>query len=350
LKFKQQLQSGWQRLKNFDIKPAKPVMQELFEQAEQARVSYDLSTAINCLQKIITNNCQNLMALLLLSNLNLAVGNLNSSNKFIKLGLKYYPELYNFYELQGFLYARQGNLKSSAIFYKKALQMQPDIERLQHLLNGVQEVNSIRAPRSYIVGLYNDYAEIFERSLVDSLEYRGHVELTNYMNNFINAQDSIEKVLDLGCGTGLWGQSFKNKFQIQNLLGVDLSEEMLVKARDKGIYTTLYNADLLEYLKDSIDSYDVIAASDVLIYFGELEEVLAESYNRLKPGGLFGFSVESLNTGSFKLLANGRYQHSLPYITAISTRLGFSKIYTHPIDLRKESGNIVAGYLVLLQK
>ena len=46
-------------------------------------------------------------------------------------------------------------------------------------------------------------------------------------------------MLDLGCGTGLLGQILEEKYGFENMVGLDLSEEMLAKAREKGIYKRL---------------------------------------------------------------------------------------------------------------
>ena len=52
-----------------------------------------------------------------------------------------------------------------------------------------------------------------------------------------------EKILDVGCGTGLSGFSLR-KFGFKNIDGLDLSKEMLKIASDKKIYKMLFNLDL----------------------------------------------------------------------------------------------------------
>ena len=47
------------------------------------------------------------------------------------------------------------------------------------------------------------------------------------------------KLLDFGCGTGLLGQVLKEKFGFNNLVGLDVSEDMLEKAKQKAIYNKL---------------------------------------------------------------------------------------------------------------
>ena len=45
--------------------------------------------------------------------------------------------------------------------------------------------------------------------------------------------------MDLGCGTGLLAQILKDKYGFEHMVGLDLSEEMLAKAREKGVYKRL---------------------------------------------------------------------------------------------------------------
>jgi len=313
-------------------------------------VAGDVVQAERLLREILDNNHQNYAALLGLACLNMKLGRLQTARKFIQQALKYYPDAYKLYELQGYSYAVESDLLASAAAYQKALKLYPDCVSIQHLLNGVQQKTTATAPIDYIRDLFDDYAEVFERDLLIALNYRSFADLAALITEVISPRSSIDSVLDLGCGTGLLGQALKDQFQIRHLVGVDLASNMLVKSRARNIYNTLYNAELLQHLQNSNDLYDVIGATDVLTYIGDLAATFAESYKSLNPGGFLGFTVESLDSGSFKLMPTGRYKHALSYLAALSSRSGFSKIWTKPIDLRKEYGNIVAGYLVLLQK
>lgn len=308
----------WQHIKswfdNFDIKPAKPQFVELLEECR----------------------------------FKLQSGNISASIKLAQQALRYYPTSYQFYELLGIAYAKTGQLKNSARAYKQALKLNPDLTRARHFLNATLKNNTSIAPRKYIEDLFNDYAEYFEDNLLYELDYKAHEQLIDFICEL--APEKIHTVLDLGCGTGLLGQAAVDKLGPSKLVGVDLAVNMLAKSREKNIYTNLYNADLVEYLQSTEETYDLIAATDVLNYIGDLLPVFAQSHHRLSAGGYFGFSVEALDQGEYKLMTTGRYQHSQLYLKSLSIKVGFEKFYSKAIDLRKESGNIVAGYLVLLQK
>lgn len=96
-------------------------------------------------------------------------------------------------------------------------------------------------------------------------------------------------ILDAGCGTGLVGPLLKPV--AKTLVGVDLSEPMLEKARALGVYDDLVAGDLVEHLLDNPGRYDAIAAAATLIHFGDLAPVVSASSRALRPGGLFAFTL-----------------------------------------------------------
>ena len=73
-------------------------------------------------------------------------------------------------------------------------------------------------------------------------------------------------------------------------MGVDLSSDMLLRARTLGLYDSLEKADLVQYLEDNSESYDLIVAAAVLIHFLYLDQIFALVKKRMKSGA-FVFSV-----------------------------------------------------------
>jgi ubiquinone/menaquinone biosynthesis C-methylase UbiE len=103
---------------------------------------------------------------------------------------------------------------------------------------------------------------------------------------------SGRKFLDLGCGFG-WVCRWAREQGAEQAQGVDLSENMLAKARefpeDSGI--TYLRADL-DSLELPPNTYHVVFSSLTLHYLKDLPRLVAEIYRTLMDGGTFVFSVE----------------------------------------------------------
>lgn len=335
---------------NFDIKPAKPIIDDLLSQARLAADNYDFSLVVKILQKAIIMNKDNVDVLVSLSEAYLYLGNVSKSIYILKRAIKLSPNDPGLYKFLGEIYYLLGKYKISARTMQKALQFCPDEAQLKHIIDSRLGNTNPKAPEPYIVGLFDEYAEDFENHLLVNLEYSSPIKLVNYLHKQTKIPQPIEKALDLGCGTGLVGQALVSQFSVNKLVGIDLSPKMLEKCRAKNIYQELCNIELVAYLQQKAIDIDLIISADVLIYIGDLESVFAACYHCLKPGGYFCFSVERMFFGNYKLATSGRYKHSLSYIKSLYKKYHFSKMDHQAIDLRKESGNMVKGYLVLLQK
>jgi len=73
------------------------------------------------------------------------------------------------------------------------------------------------------------------------------------------------KIMDLGCGSGAVGLALHKK-GFTNLSGADISEGMIGIAEQKGIYTTIKKANLLEELPFEPESFDAAISSAVTTY------------------------------------------------------------------------------------
>ena len=104
--------------------------------------------------------------------------------------------------------------------YKQVLAIEPDHASARHMLAAISGETTSTAPRDYVEALFDGYAPKFESALVDNLEYKIPSLITKILNQE-NESDSLGAVLDLGCGTGLFGEAIQSRFK--RLEGVDLS-------------------------------------------------------------------------------------------------------------------------------
>ena len=90
---------------------------------------------------------------------------------------------------------------------------------------------------------FNTYAETFEEKLVNSLEYRTPEGLFDALLKFNGSNKTFASAIDLGFGTGLVGVAFKDL--VDRVIGVDLSENMIKKAKEKKEHVSLYVGKLV---------------------------------------------------------------------------------------------------------
>ncbi len=101
-----------------------------------------------------------------------------------------------------------------------------------------------------------------------------------------------KRVLDLGCGFG-WHCRYARQKQARSVVGVDLSEKMLARARettpDPGIE---YRREAIEDINVAAEEFDVVISSLALHYVEHFDLVCQKVYQGLTTSGTFVLSVE----------------------------------------------------------
>ena len=122
----------------------------------------------------------------------------------------------------------------------------------------------------------NDYYELF------SIAEDGENKVADYLKEL-----SIDKVvLDAGCGTGKFLPIIENV--AYKYIGIDLSNEQLIKAKDKSKRNSLFINSSLDKIKLDNNSVDLIISTWVLGTITDIEErnrCLDELKRILKPNG-----------------------------------------------------------------
>lgn len=232
-------------------------------------------------------------------------------------------------------------------WFAKAYKLNPNDPFLRHIMgaDGVE-----RASDDYVRGLFDSYAGHFENSLL-SLGYRVPALVLNALERHdpeFASGNPISDVLDLGCGTGLVGVVLHDRIA-GRFKGVDLSPEMVAKARAKGIYTELEVAELTQYLEHERAIWRTVIAADVFCYFGDLTPVIQAVRRILEPGGLFIFSVERLSgADGWVKQATGRYAHAISYIATLLA--DWQVLEKTETPLRYDRGEPVHGIFVVARK
>lgn len=233
------------------------------------------------------------------------------------------------------------------------LEQQPDDPVAQHMNAsvGVADVPR-RASGDYVENVFDEFADSFEDSL-ERLEYHTPAHVGEMVQRQLPEAQGL-RVLDVGCGTGLIGKHLRSV--AATLVGVDLSAKMLEHADRSGFYDQLVKSDLVDFLaivgSGDNPQYDLIVAADTLNYFGDLSEVVPLLLNAIRPGGHLLFTVEEgplMGEDGYYLQANGRYQHSPPYLIEQLGENGIPDGSMRRVAIRKEDGKDVMALLAWCQ-
>ena len=233
--------------------------------------------------------------------------------------------------------------------YERYLELSPGDAEVEHILVALRDAPPPpRAPDECVVQLYERFAEFYERNMRGDLEYRGPELIAGVLDRTFGSPDATLDVLELGCGTGLVGKPLRAR--ARRLVGIDLSPDMVKRAKATKRYDALEVAEITEWLSRSADrEFDLIAAGDTFIYFGDLRQVLKPAAARLRAGGRVVFTVERDEGSGFRLTDSGRYVHSEAHIQDAARDAGLVVEIMDSAVLRYEYGEAVQALVVVLR-
>lgn len=232
------------------------------------------------------------------------------------------------------------------------LDEEPDNAEALHMLAAVGGTAAPpRASDRYVKTLFDNFAASFDAKLA-ALEYRAPELIASQLRECVDADPKLD-LLDAGCGTGLLGQKVREL--CRTLDGVDLSAEMLARARARKVYDALEEGELTAHLRSKPAAYDAVTIADTLCYFGNLEDVMQAGYAALRSGGWLLLTVEHDVSGlagvsGHHMQVNGRYVHRRDYVEGCLRAAGFSELRVSESVLRQEGGKPVRGLVVAARR
>ena len=204
----------------------------------------------------------------------------------------------------------------------------------------------------YVEKLFDVFANDFDNVLAE-LNYDSPKIIAENLYEFIDKKTPEKmQMLDIGCGSGLCCFEIKKLFPESQIIGVDISSQMLQKAAEKNIYSKLIKSEINDYFSNCCDVFDVVVASDVLTYFGCLDSLFDSVKNVLSFNGVFVFTISTDTTNKYDyfLMPSSRFVHSEKYIEKIAEQNNFKLIQKQQKILRTEGEKNINGTIYLLQK
>ena len=273
--------------------------------------------------------------------------NLQVAESFYKETLKRNPKYVEAHNNLGGVMHGQRKYDEAAECYRASLQIQPGDAEIRHLLAACIGGLPDAAPDQYVSKMFDKYAGRFDRLLTETLQFKGPQMLRDAVGRLAGGKEGL-RILDLGCGTGLCGPHFRD--MASALIGVDLSPRMIEKARERGIYDDLIVGNITESLRGEKGAFDLILASDVFVYVGNLDQVFAGCRDTLRGEGIFAFSTEHAEGDSYILRPSARFAHSAAYIKRMAAAHGFSVEISDEVILRTEHNMPVTGEIFALRR
>lgn len=143
-------------------------------------------------------------------------------------------------------------------------------------------------------GVFPSRESLFERchwlyALCREYLFRDHTrEITSALFPSGDPADGT-RILELGCGPGLYACRFAREYPQVTTIGIDLSKRLIRRARTRAANLRLQNCDFLEgdaqALGELANSFDAVIVSRLFLIVPDKEAVLEEIYRILRPGG-----------------------------------------------------------------
>lgn len=276
------------------------------------------------------------------------IGNVQTGYLCAKKVVEMQPENANAWYRLGDFAQCLGRRDEARIAYQKYFEVNPDDGEIEHLLIALRDdAPPPRASDRAILHIYKSFAESYESRMLDDLKYAGPQRIEDALKAVIGEKTEMT-VLDLGCGSGLSGVMIRPR--AARLTGVDLSPEMLERARARGIYDRLEQGEITAWLDSHDETFDLILSCDCLIYFGDLTTITRMAARRLPPGGVFVLSMERGGKYPYFLSDTGRYTHHPDHVREVAKAAGLTLMQLNEAFLRWEYAEEVMGLYAVLQK
>ena len=154
----------------------------------------------------------------------------------------------------------------------------------------LDDAYSLKTPEDSIK-LYKKWAQTYDEDFALSSNYQSPKQISVFFNKYSKNTDT--PILDVGAGTGLVGEILNNKRE-KNLIGIDISQEMLDQAKMKECYSSLVAADITKKIPFKNNSIGAIVSAGTFTHGHLGPEVFDELLRIIKPGGLFVLSINSI--------------------------------------------------------
>ena len=149
------------------------------------------------------------------------------------------------------------------------------------------------------IKLYKKWAKTYDEDFALSSDYLSPQKISNFFIK--HSKNTDTPILDVGAGTGLVGEFIRIKCK-KEIIGIDISSEMLDQAKLKDCYSSLIEADITKKIPLKSNSIGAVVSAGTFTHGHVGAEAFDELLRITKPGGLFVLSINS------KIFIKGGFQ------------------------------------------
>ncbi|MEH6401919.1 MAG: class I SAM-dependent methyltransferase [Sneathiella sp.] len=137
-----------------------------------------------------------------------------------------------------------------------------------------------------IAAYYDDWAETYDETL-KNWDYQAPNDVAAALCQYLKSGDDV---LDVGCGTGMFGMAMSQRLPCQ-IVGIDISAASLEIADKQGGYDRLQRHDLqVAPLPVADNAFQAAACVGVMTYIEDAAGLLADLCRVVRPGGYILFT------------------------------------------------------------
>src|SRR5690625_30631 len=159
----------------------------------------------------------------------------------------------------------------------------------KHEPQGLSSLKAGSTDSGRVESYYDDWARSYDQTL-RSWHYQAPEDAADLLLPHL---EPGARVLDVGCGTGLFGEVLSQRANC-HLQGIDISAEALKPAEARGPFGALLRHDLQQVpLPVEAAAHDAAAAIGVLTYIEDADALLRDLCRCVRSGGLIAFTQRS---------------------------------------------------------
>ncbi len=183
---------------------------------------------------------------------------------------------------------------------------------------------------------FQDAGEVFD---VKTAQRWGKAQTYRLRNWLPDSKDV--KIIDLACGGGKLLNFFKGN-GYNNLQGIDISPDQVSLSRQ--VVPDVLQGNILEHLRNSPATYDLITAYDIIEHFhkDEVLDFLDGCYAALKPNGRLVLQTCNADSPWGTMHRYGDFTHEVSFNPNVLSRL--LKLVGFQMTEAREAGPVPWGY------